>query len=255
MWGMDHFRTFDGFEFTFSGKCNYKVAGYSDWMVQMQPINCFNWQTCSKKLVMVFEEAVFTANRDTLLHGDSPVTSKLSISLKSNAEIQIYKQDTFWYLLYSSGVRVKWNNESWVFISLENNFMEKTNGICGDFNDVLNDDLRLRDKTISSSVDEFGNDWRLDSQCPLANTSDPCVSVSLRQRGENACLSILDEKWDKCSNRETYYRYCIWDYCIASNSSVNPEVAVCQAFEAFSKKCFDNGVTVSWRNSTFCRKL
>lgn len=251
MWGIDHFRTFDGFEFTFSGKCQYIVAGDNkNWQILMQPVNCYKWETCLKRLVMNFDGLVFTALGDDLLHNNTLINDTFSL-----AGIQIYKKESYWYLKYSLGVRVRWNSEAWVFVSLESNLKDKTRGICGDFNDMLYDDLRLPNNQVSLNKDEFGNEWRLDSQCPLSNTTNPCTSLAIKQAGEKACSSMLDFKWDKCLNRDIYYDNCVWDYCLAIAENTNGSRVICKAFEALSRKCYDNGILFSWRNSSFCRKF
>lgn len=49
---------------------------------------------------------------------------------------------------------------------------------------------------------------------------------------------------------ELFFESCVFDMC-ATDGEV---VALCQAIESYADMCAANGITIKWRNSTFCRK-
>ena len=50
---------------------------------------------------------------------------------------------------------------------------------------------------------------------------------------------------------EEFFESCRIDVCSLEGS--NLDVAKCEAVEAFAEECADNGVTVTWRSTDFCR--
>jgi len=46
--GTNYYRTFDGLQFSFGGRCTYTMAMSEHWNVQMQVINCNLFDTCRK---------------------------------------------------------------------------------------------------------------------------------------------------------------------------------------------------------------
>jgi hypothetical protein len=50
-----------------------------------------------------------------------------------------------------------------------------------------------------------------------------------------------------------YFESCRIDVCSMKGSS--QDVAKCEAVEAFAEDCADNGVSLKWRTTAFCRML
>jgi hypothetical protein len=69
------------------------------------------------------------------------------------------------FLTYSAGVKIKWSVDSLsVFLTIDTQFKNKVNGLCGDYNGQkgYDKDLLLPDGTFTTDVALFGNSWRLD---------------------------------------------------------------------------------------------
>ena len=47
-------------------------------------------------------------------------------------------------------------------------------GLCGDFNGVTNDDMKVASQSQASSVTEFANSWKADTFCVDARIVSPC---------------------------------------------------------------------------------
>jgi len=60
LWGLNHFRTFDGTQFEFGGECVNKLASGKTWQINYQSLNCDNFSTCKKKLFIQFGLSTLT---------------------------------------------------------------------------------------------------------------------------------------------------------------------------------------------------
>ena len=82
---------------------------------------------------------------------------KIALSIERKGEIN--------YLRFSDGVRVKWSADSLsVFVTVENRYMEKVSGLCGDYNgENRRMEFILPDGSFTKDATTFGNAWRLDS--------------------------------------------------------------------------------------------
>lgn len=132
LWGLFHYRTFDGTQFEFTGACNYKLSGTQSWQVNVQPVDCTNWKKCSKQLSMLFGSVNVTArgnniivNGVTLGPTEGTVVSGVTIERRGN----------YTYLTYSDGVRVKWDEATVVDLTVDSSFKGRVNGLCGDYDD------------------------------------------------------------------------------------------------------------------------
>ena len=54
-----------------------------------------------------------------------------------------------------------WSGRSHLEVSVPGSYRKQTCGLCGDFNDFPQDDLRMPDGRISLSEASFGNSWQV----------------------------------------------------------------------------------------------
>ena len=92
------------------------------------------------------------------------------------------RTEDYTYLRYSDGVRLKWDQGMTVYVTVEQTYMKQVTGLCGTYTNRRNgleifsfslhddfslslslDDLELPDGSLSTSVTNFGNEWRRDS--------------------------------------------------------------------------------------------
>ena len=61
--------------------------------------------------------------------------------------ISIQRRDSFTYLQYSDGVKIKWDENLFVYITLDLHYRGKTSGLCGDFS--VNSSKKINNKIIN----------------------------------------------------------------------------------------------------------
>ena len=130
LWGLFHYRTFDGTLFDFTGSCNYKLGGTQSWQVNVQPISCTSWKKCSKQLSMLFGSVNITAQgKEVIVNGVTLATdSGIVVS-----GVTIERHGNYTYLTYSDGVRVKWDEATVIDLTVDASFKGRVTGLCGDY--------------------------------------------------------------------------------------------------------------------------
>lgn len=78
--------------------------------------------------------------------------------------IIIERRGEFVSLRFSDGVRLKWSIDSLsIYLTVEEQYTNKINGLCGDYNDEKKNDFLLPDRSYTNEVSIFANNWRMDS--------------------------------------------------------------------------------------------
>lgn len=132
LWGLFHYRTFDGTQFEFTGACNYKLGGTQSWQVNVQPIGCTNWKKCSKQISMLFGSVNVTAQGSNVIVNGATLGANDGIVVSG---VTIERRGNYTYLTYSDGVRVKWDEATVVDLTIDSSFKGRVNGLCGDYDD------------------------------------------------------------------------------------------------------------------------
>lgn len=163
----------------------------------------------------------------------------------------------------TKALRLLFDGNAHVLISIPSPFRGRVCGLCGNFNSNWTDDLVLPNGAEAPSVDAFGAGWRAPSSshgcgegcgpsgCPvcLAEETAPyesnqaCGQIRDPQGPFAACHAIL--------NPSEYFRQCVYDLCLHKGNTT----FLCRSLEAYTAECQAVGGTVkTWRTSSFCRE-
>ncbi|XP_071946555.1 IgGFc-binding protein-like isoform X2 [Antedon mediterranea] len=138
-------------------------------------------------------------------------------------------------------------------------YSNSTCGLCGNFDDIPENDLRLQNGTVvgSENANLFGDMWATDGNCPPAqpvlNTCDE--SSDNFQSANSSCFIIIDPNgpFQRCHDTlmpDSYYGACVVDAC---SHNMNPNEASCHVIEFYAQGCYDRGAYLgNWRNMSFC---
>jgi hypothetical protein len=93
-----------------------------------------------------------------------------------------------------NGFEVWWDGFSQLYIDAPASARGEISGLCGTFNDNLNDDFTTPEGSVEDTADDFANQWKLDPSCPDQDPVEhPCPTGSRqRQDAEELCSVILD---------------------------------------------------------------
>ena len=143
-----------------------------------------------------------------------------------------------------------WNNVYNARVTVRGRYVNKTVGLCGNFNGIEDDDFWTFYGTTVANAVEFGNSWKVDSTCDNATeVRDPCMVNSSRAITARAnCSRLFEAPFNSCASHinataKGYYDNCVYDMCACED---DPDVCYCQALDAYATDCAPSA-NISWR--------
>ncbi|KAG2468426.1 FCGBP protein, partial [Polypterus senegalus] len=132
-------------------------------------------------------------------------------------------------------------------------------GMCGNYNGYTGDELLMPNGQLAKDEVQLGNSWKsegdsdpgcqsddredLNAQCGAQDKdyySKLCSDVLVKDKNFLPCHSIIKP--------EAFVENCIFDMCEYQGMMAT----LCDNVEAYAQACQGLGITVKWRNSTFC---
>ncbi|RVE71721.1 hypothetical protein OJAV_G00054810 [Oryzias javanicus] len=261
-WGREHFKTFDGDVYQFPGLCEYNLVSdchelYQEFSVHLKRTEVDGKPTVSYVVVTV-NDLFFHITKTHVIFNSEIVPLPYY-----QGGVQVEKNAVYTKLQAKVGVTVMWNGDDAVMVEIDNDYANRTCGLCGDFNGfpVYNEFMHNGRKI---SPIEFGNKHK--AHRPNDDCEDPYEEEELLETMKEAesckefratCEQMLiSESWSSCIkliNPEVYIQACVQDMCGCSNSS--DDFCVCSTLSEFSRQCSHaGGQPPNWRSPKFCDK-
>ncbi|ROL23538.1 Kielin/chordin-like protein [Anabarilius grahami] len=241
VFGDPHYRTFDGKMVNFQGTCTYVLA-----------------QDCEGG-----DFSVHVSNEDRGRKGVSwtKEVDYQPVSLPFLKEPYVYLERKTNNILLNTnvGLKVLWNGRSHVEVSVPGTYKKHMCGLCGNFNNYPQDDMKLRNGQIAKSEADFGNNWKVGSGNPSVHCSDvkninPCkeAGYSARKTANARCAVLKSPVFERCHKvvpPEMFFASCVYDLCACGS---NMDECLCDVLEAYSSQCREAGIILQWRSPTLC---
>lgn len=181
-------------------------------------------------------------------------------------KVELAKRNGTIKLEMNTGVRVVFNGRNRVAITLDGAWKDKVCGMCGDFDQDVENDFQDRDGSIMTSPIAFGNTWLSDT---ISENNHPdkaaCSAVAKppkcharkRPGAETVCSPIMggtSRLFAQCLGsipgtvKKMIYETCVYDYCVTGRSE-----SVCHAMDTLSDMCARNNRRVG-RWQKYCEK-
>ncbi|KAF4094915.1 hypothetical protein G5714_023993 [Onychostoma macrolepis] len=252
-----HFTTFDGKEFTFHGDCNYVLSKdlESKFIILGQIVPCvtLNTDTCLKSIEVMFNN---DKNHRLVIKADGTVQHNAIISLPyMTADFMVFMPSSFHIMLQTTfglQVQIQLVPLMQVYITVDQNFQGKTCGLCGNFNEMLADDLKTPQGVVEGTAVSFANAWKAQANCPdrTERLDDPCsYSSDSKYFAEHWCSQMKKKEslFVQCHatvNPDSYYKRCKYSSCTCEKS----EECLCAVFSSYARACAAKGIILhGWR--------
>ncbi|XP_062861314.1 kielin/chordin-like protein [Trichomycterus rosablanca] len=261
VFGDPHYRTFDGKMVNFQGACTYVLAQDcegGDFSVHVtnddRGRKGVSW---TKEVTVYIGDVVVQLLQEWLVKVDHQ-----TVSLPFLKEPYVYLERKTNNILLNTniGLKVLWNGRSHLEVSVPGTYKNHMCGLCGNFNNYPQDDMRLRTGQISTSEATFGNNWKVGSgnnsskQCSDARNIDPCKEAGYfaRKSANSRCAMLKSSVFERCHKvvpPEMFFASCVYDLCACGS---NTDECVCDALEAYASECREAGVVLHWRSPSLC---
>ncbi|NXW15482.1 ZAN protein, partial [Circaetus pectoralis] len=259
--GDPHYFTFDGMMYTFVGTCTYTLVEVINTN-SVVPITILGKNedrglrgaTYLKEVYIdVYGVRITLQKSQGILLNNERVYTPVENRLRG---VSIGNVGRFIVVETDFGVIVKYDGNHHLEITLPQSYFSKVHGMCGNFNDNREDDLSLPNGTLAS-VTQFGNSWKVEEDSDEGCLSDlreddvpPCTAEN-KPVIESQCNVLKSDKFKACHNLvkpEDFIQICIYDMCQYDGM----KSTLCDIVQVYVDTCRNHGITIKWRNSTFC---
>lgn len=177
----------------------------------------------------------------------------------AEGKVSVYKSGWYAVVTTNSDLKISFNWESAVFVTLPSSYMGAVCGLCGNYNGKPQDDLfpKNGDKPVSPA--DFGGSWRV-AEIPgcVEGCKGACPDCDITQKvqyeKEDFCGILRDPKgpFRDCHAKvdpNGYFQDCVYDVCLYNGR----KDVLCQAITAYTSACQSAEAKVySWRTNQFC---
>ncbi|XP_056314201.1 IgGFc-binding protein-like [Danio aesculapii] len=268
--GDPHYRTFDGKAFDFQGTCTYylsKLLNTADPTLIPFEVLVKN-ENRGRNMAVAYTKTVSLKvyNFTIVLSKDDPGTVKVNnlfVNLpfeQKDGLFSIFRSGYFGVVKTDFDLTMKFNWDSHVALTLPSTYYSVVGGLCGNWNDNINDDFLTPDKTLGATASIFGTSWKVkdDPGCSDGCQGKACPKCDVAERNKDTftkpCSKITDKQgpFKGCHskvNPNQFYEDCVYDMCMYGGHSS----ALCSALTAYTAACQHAlGAVESWRTDSFC---
>ncbi|XP_037934058.1 hemocytin isoform X2 [Teleopsis dalmanni] len=269
VWGDSHFTTFDNHDFDFQGACDYVLSkGVNDhgdgYTITIQNVLCGTMGvTCSKSVEISLSGSVedtitLTSDSTYMENPNKSAIKKLrdAVNAKAQGAFHIYKAGVFVVVeVISLKLQIKWDEGTRVYVKLGNEWKNKVNGLCGNYNDNAMDDMKTPSLGLETSPLIFGHAWKVQKFCAVPTQPiDACKEHPERETWAQLKCGVLKSAMFKDCHAEVpvdkFMKRCIFDSC-ACDQGGDCE-CLCTAIAAYAHSCSQKGINIRWRTPHFC---
>ncbi|XKL67679.1 hypothetical protein PGB90_003170 [Kerria lacca] len=255
VFGDPHYRTFDGKFFSFQGSCKYQLTG--DCISQTFSIRVTNDGRSTKT-------SAWTKNVSVRM-GSIKVNLGVRMRVKINGErisvpyendfVKITKISDSVLLRTHLGVKVVWDGNSFLEVSVPTAYKGRLCGLCGNYNSEPRDDFTTRTGVVAMDATSFATSWQVGGrkacQRPEPHRRLSCTHFPHRKMRDRLCKLLRSETFSACHEKlkpDIYFKSCLVDMCECPSRK-----CYCESLTAYAHECQRLGILLSdWRKSTGC---
>ncbi|XP_051885680.1 mucin-2-like [Pristis pectinata] len=262
--GGSHINTFDESHYTFHGRCYYVLAKdcrntMFTVLGELQPCGITESETCLKSVALTAygSQTIISTNPS----GSVSINGVSTQLPATTANITIFKPSNFYIILHTPfglQLQIQLVPLMQLYISLDPVFKNRMCGLCGNFNNVLNDEFKIASGLVEGTPAAFANTWKTKASCPNQKDihENPCsLSVENAKYAKHWCGLLLadDSPFAPCHSQiepSVYYQQCKYDSCNCEKS----EDCMCAALSSYVQACAAKGIVITNWRANVCSK-
>ncbi|XP_066524971.1 mucin-2-like [Hoplias malabaricus] len=260
VFGNGQYNTFDSKWYRFDGSCQYTLVedatedGHKLFAVRVASVPCCDEVlTCSRAISVDLQDEV------TLTLRDMNVTHTLKSGWMIRAKPLYSVHTVGLHIIISApdlGLTVVWDKHTRVKIILQARWKTKVQGLCGNFDGIVTNELVAGSSSMVHSTMEFGNSWKT-AVPPCSDVTEevfPCEHHSYCEAwAQRRCMILHSDSFADCHLKvdpAPYYQACILESC--SCEFEGRFLGFCTAVAAYAEVCSTQNICVNWRTPDLC---
>lgn len=263
--GNSDVETFDGRNFRVSGSCAYQMAG--DCIDNTFSVHVRNDQNCSidRSLPCNRSLNLYFGSANIKLHVENEMSvsaggNKLTLPTTYNGVV-IQHVGTYVLFYGWSDVTIKWDGHSGIYIEFPNKMINKTCGLCGNYDGLPSNDFVMNGGGLTSSAAKFINSWKMEDvseHCRNVYDSDifsyyDQLPPGTKQSIDLICSGLNSQVFSSCNavvSTNPYIEQCKEDVARCTNATMDS--CSCDSFTQYSRACASRNIVLNWRRADFC---
>ncbi|KAG5852102.1 hypothetical protein ANANG_G00058860 [Anguilla anguilla] len=261
--GDPHYYTFDGKMHTFMGTCSYTLVEVCN-STRVTPFTVVAKNeergqpeasyVSSVTVALPAANVTLSKGRRVLLNGRR-VRTPLTIA---EAGARVATSGVYSVLDTDFGLIVKFDGVHHLEINIPGDYFGKVCGMCGNYNGNSTDDNLMPNGHQAKDVIELGNSWKAEGDSDPGCQPDDreelhpnCTAAEESQYKALCAKLIMSDRFQPCHSAlapEPFLDNCVYDMCEYNGM----QGTLCDNVEAYAQACQSLGITISWRNQTFC---
>ncbi|XP_075047174.1 IgGFc-binding protein-like [Mixophyes fleayi] len=268
--GDPHYISFDDFHYDFQGACQYLLSGLCKPKNNLQDFQVIVRNENQGSLVVsyttavtfkIFEKEIQVLREYPALVLVDGIKSNLPLALRPKlGNIDIYQSGRQCVIQTNTGIRVTFDWEARVGVTLPSTYFGSVCGLCGNFNNNSKDDLINRDGIFQANISLFGHSWREGENadaCKIVKESNCTNLLALegeQKKNLKECGMVLDKKgpFRNCHAKidpNPYFQDCVYDMCIYGER----QDLICRLLTGYTASCQEAGALLyEWRSDIVC---
>ncbi|XP_066462519.1 IgGFc-binding protein-like [Eleutherodactylus coqui] len=269
-WGDPHWHTFDGYNYDFQGTCTYVLAQYGGGDSGLVPFTIHekNENRGSQAFSYVRSVDIYTYGQKISILKDefgkvrvNDIITNLPLTLL-NGKISASISGLNAVVQTNFGLQVTYDYTGYVVVTLSSSYYGLTQGLCGNFNQNIKDELITPDNNVVTSILEWAKSWKIYDRDPFCFDSCPglnCPTCSDAKKilygGDKLCGLIsnaADGPFRECHSivsPDAFFDNCLYDVCMNGGA----KQFLCQALNAYANICRKQGANIyDWRTPSGC---